>query len=327
MRVKNIPVFVSHFGCPNDCIFCNQKKINGVENPREISDTAKIIEDALKYAENTDKIEIAFFGGSFTGIDIKRQEEYLKLANSYGVGIRLSTRPDYINDSILSFLKKYNVTTIELGVQSMVSEVLSLNERRMTASDTINAVSLIRKYDFSLGIQMMTSMYGSTAEYDLFTAKEIIKLSPDFVRIYPTVVIGDTKLYELYKAGKYKTKTLSETVDICAQIYKLFCEADIPVIRLGLMSSDEIRSDKVIGAYHEAFGELVMSKYYYEIISEMIGDKKGKTLIIKAPEALKSKIIGHKKENYVNFKKQFENIKYIENIGSSELEVEVCQEI
>jgi len=320
MKVKNIPIFVSHFGCPNDCIFCNQKKISGVHSPCEISDAKKIIEDALKYTSPTDKIEIAFFGGSFTGIDINRQEEYLKLASGYNVGIRLSTRPDYINDKILSLLEKYKVTTIELGVQSMIDDILKLNERGMMVFDTINAVEKIRSRGFSLGIQMMTSMYGSKNEDDIFTAGEIIKLKPDFVRIYPTVVIGDTKLYELYLEGKYKTKELAETVSICAQIYKLFCEANIPVIRLGLMSSEEIRSDKVIGAYHEAFGELVMTRYYYDKISGMIENRTGEILMIKAPLTLKSKIIGHKKENFIKFKQKFKRVEYI---ASNELEVEV----
>ena len=202
----------------------------------------------------------------------------------------------------------------------MLFRSLLMNERGMTVSDTINAVSKIKEYGFFLGIQMMTSMYGSENEDDIFTAKEIIRLKPDFVRIYPTVVIGDTKLFELYKNQEYKTKSLSETVDICSKIYSFFCEADIPIIRLGLMSSDEIRPDKVIGAYHEAFGELVMSKYYYDKITSMIDGKTAKTLIIKAPAPLKSKIIGHKKENLLKFKAKFKNIKYID---SDKLEVEV----
>ena len=317
MNYKNIPIFVSHLGCPNDCVFCNQKKISGVSEPYNIAECEKIIEEALKYMKNSsENTEIAFFGGSFTGIPIEQQKEYLNLAHGYVkskkvAGIRLSTRPDYINAEILDLLKQYGVTTIELGVQSMSDHVLELNKRGMTTADTLNAVKEIRKYGFALGIQMMTSMYGSNNDTDIFTAKEIIKLKPDFARIYPTVVIEDTELYELYKNEKYQTKTLDETVALCAEIYKLFKEADIPIIRLGLMSSDEINTDKVIGAYHPAFGELVMAKYYYNLIMEKIGDSVGDTLIIEAPAALFSKISGHKKENTEKFLEKFKQVKLI----------------
>lgn len=312
-KKKNIPIFVAHKGCPNDCVFCNQVKISGAKDEPNEENTKKIIENALKFADckNT---QIAFFGGSFTGITKSTMISYLKIAkhycNKYNLdGIRLSTRPDYINDDILDILKSYGVRTIELGVQSMCDEVLTLNNRGMCVEDIKKACRLIKSYGFELGIQLMTSMYGSDSEKDIFSAKETVQLSPDFVRIYPTVVIEGTKLYEFYKKGIYKTKTLTETVDICCKIYKIFKNAGIPVIRIGLMTNEDINTDKVIGAYHPAFGELVLGKFWFDKICEIIDLKKmkpeGKIIVIYAPKEIISKICGHKRENIEKLKEKY----------------------
>jgi histone acetyltransferase (RNA polymerase elongator complex component) len=325
---------VSHSGCPNKCVFCNQKKINGVSEALEIDECKKIIDEALEYinkksparasGERPERVEIAFFGGSFTGIEEKRQTAYLELAAEYLYkklvsGIRLSTRADYIDDNVLTRLKKYGVTTVELGIQSMNERILALNGRGMSVIDTVRAAVKIKEYGFKFGAQMMTAMYGSDDRTDIYSAREIIKLEPDFARIYPTVVIPDTELYELYKSGKYKVKTLEETVDLCAVIYEMFQNANIPVIRLGLMASDEINSKSAIGAYHEAFGELVMSKCYYNKIMAMIDGKTGgclnirSCLIIKAPREKMSQIYGHKKENLIKLKKIFREVIFENN--------------
>jgi histone acetyltransferase (RNA polymerase elongator complex component) len=322
MAHKNIPIFVSHFGCPNDCIFCNQKRINGQKDTLDIEHCRKIVEDALSFiGDDNTKIEIAFFGGSFTGIEKERQIEYLSFAKSYLdrgkiCGIRISTRPDYIDTEILDLLFEYGVTTIELGVQSTDDEVLRLNNRGMTFLDTKNAIHLIRNYNFVLGLQIMTGLYGSDFNKDIKTAIDVVSLKPDFVRIYPTVVIEETVLHSLYTSGKYKLQSLEETVALCSEVYRIFSEKNIPIIRIGLMASDEINSERVIGAYHPAFGELIIGRYYYSKLEKLIGDKKGETLIIRWKKEMFSKLAGNKKENINKLREtyKFKKIKFEESI-------------
>lgn len=312
-KKKNIPIFVAHKGCPNDCVFCNQVKISGAKDEINPDKIREIIEASLPYCDckNT---QIAFFGGSFTGISEDVMTEYLKIAKYYVDnfsldGIRLSTRPDYINEHILDILKKYGVKVIELGVQSMDDDVLLKNNRGMTKEATTDACKLIKEYGFTLGVQLMTSMYGSTKEADIQTALEVTFLKPDFVRIYPTVVIEGTKLYEFYESGLYKTRTLDETIDVCCEMVEIFSRKNIPVIRLGLMTNEDINCENVIGAYHPAFGELVFSKLYFNKICKIIDRKnlilKDKIITIKAPKELISKISGHKKENIRKLKELY----------------------
>lgn len=330
IRKKNIPIFVAHKGCPNDCIFCNQVKISGAKDEIDEEKIKEIIENSLKYADfkNT---QIAFFGGSFTGITEDTMISYLSIAKSYcdayGLdGIRLSTRPDYINEHILDILKKYNVKTIELGVQSMCDKVLTFNNRGMCVEDTKRACKLIKEYGFELGVQLMTSMYGSSSQMDIFTAYEAVKLKPDFVRIYPTVVISGTKLHEFYEKNIYKTKSLDETVGVCCEMYEIFEKNNIKVIRIGLMTNEDINCESVIGAYHPAFGELVMSKYYFNKICEIINSKhrdfSEKILLIYAPKELVSKISGHKKINIGKLKEKYDlkdiKFRYSKNLDVGE---------
>ena len=317
---KNIPVFVTHYGCPNQCVFCNQKKISGYSRQMDFSECEQLLEAAASKGYAPNDTEVAFFGGSFTGIPRAEQKRYLEIAQQYRSsfgGIRLSTRPDYISHSQLAFLKEYGVTTIELGVQSMVDQVLIANKRGMTAEDTKNAVSLIRQYDFSLGLQMMTGMYQSSLEDDWKTAEEIIRLRPDFVRIYPTVVLEDTELYELYKAGEYTFRSLNETVSHVAEIAEKFLQNKIPVIRIGLMASEEISPDKVIGAYHEAFGEMVQGEIYFKRIVFSLKDKetKDKILTIHCPSRFVSWVVGHNKRNINRLTKLY-SLKKIKVIGN-----------
>lgn len=310
IKCKNIPVFVAHKGCPNNCVFCNQKKISGAKDEIDEIKLRRLLSEAVKCC--ADKItQIAFFGGSFTGIDREIMEKYLSIANEYVTkyglnGIRLSTRPDYIDGGILDILKKYGVRTVELGVQSMDNEVLRLNERNMTVETIKNACKMIKKAGFELGVQLMTSMYGSDYDKDIFSAREAVKLKPDFVRIYPTVVIPETRLFELYESGEYKTRTLEETVNVSAEMLGIFYENNIDVIRIGLMTNEDINCEKVMGAYHPAFGELVFGAYYYNIIKKLItGETNGKILVIKCRKEIVSKISGHKKTNIKKLKNEF----------------------
>ena len=244
MKTYNIPIFVPHRGCPFDCVFCNQKRITGTQKEVTADDVHNIIGEYLKTLPSKNRrIEAAFFGGSFTGIPINEQSELLAAANEYLKkgdidGIRLSTRPDYIDKEILDNLLKYGVTTIELGVQSMDDSVLKSSNRGHTREDVINAVKLIKEYPFTLGLQMMTGLPGDTDEKSLYTADEIIKLKPDIVRIYPTLTIKDTFLEKMYLTGKYKPQSVDEAVNLAKQLLLKFEKNNITVIRVGLQSTD-----------------------------------------------------------------------------------------
>ncbi len=306
----NVPIFVPHKGCPNDCVFCNQKKITGTTGENTLQDAKHTIEETLETVGKDSFVEIAFFGGSFTGIEKERQKEYLSLAGEYinkgqASGIRISTRPDYISCEILDMLKEYGVTAVELGAQSMDDRVLELNRRGHTAEDTKKAVKLLKSYGFETGLQMMTGMYGSDAKTDLFTGRAIAELMPDTVRIYPTVVLEDTYLAELYRAGDYLPPTLEETVEVCAGICKMFEEKNIRVIRLGLQSTDTIceKGSIVAGAYHSAMGELVRSRILREDMEKKVlaGERR-----IFVPAKLLSAAIGQKRENIKYFKEKYD---------------------
>ncbi len=278
MKHKTIPVFVPHMGCPNDCSFCNQKKITGEESEITPKSADLQIEAALKtIPKDADCVEIGFFGGSFTGIDIELQREFLSVAKKYKDSgavdeIRLSTRPDYIDKKILDMLCDYGVTTVELGAQSMDDRVLLLNHRGHTFGDTVRAAGLIKKSGIKLGLQMMTGLYGDDDETCIKSAEKIIALKPDCVRIYPTLILSGTYLEELYKNGSYRPQTLDDAVSLCAKLKERFDKEKIPVIRIGLMASDNINpdADVVAGPYHPSIGELVMSEIYLKNILKEI---------------------------------------------------------
>lgn len=314
-RHYNIPVFVPHKGCPNDCVFCNQKKITGQDEDKNFAETERIIEETLSTMVRPYRAEIAFFGGSFTGIPADLQKQYLEIAKKYVDagkvdGIRLSTRPDYISAEILDMLKSYGVTAVELGAQSMDDEVLLKNRRGHTAEITKKAVWLLKEYGFETGLQMMTGMYGSTPEKDIFTGEEIAALMPDTVRIYPTVVLGDTALELLYKKGEYLPQELDEAVEVCAMLHRLFDEKGIKVIRTGLQSTDIIceKGSIIAGAYHSAFGELVKSRIMRDEIEKKV--KCGEKTIF-VPSNMLSIAIGQKRSN----------IRYIKEKYSADIEV------
>ena len=272
MKHANISVFVPHLGCPNDCSFCNQKNITGVYQevgPDDVDKAVSIARQSKNYDRNN--TEIAFFGGSFTAIDSDIMIPLLKAAYKYVAdntvcGIRISTRPDAIDRTILNLLKRYGVTAIELGAQSLDNSVLKLNDRGHTAEDVERASSLIKEYGFELGLQMMTGLYGDTDEGAVFTAKKIIAIKPDTVRIYPTIVLKNTKLELLYNRGEYKAQNVSGAVSLCANLIQMFRDADINVIRTGLHS---IETDSfVAGPWHPAFAELCESERIFKKITD-----------------------------------------------------------
>lgn len=315
-----IPVFVPHLGCPNDCIFCNQKSISGQKKNMTKEEAKKTIDNFLENIKDTNaKKEIAFFGGSFTGIDENVQEELLQTAYEYIEkgqvdSIRISTRPDYINKEILKRLKKYKVKTIELGVQSANDYILGRANRGHTFKDVEKASKLIRRYGFDLGHQMMVGLPESNRIDEINTAKALIKLKPKMVRIYPVLVIKGTKLEKEYNEGKYEPLSVVQAVETCKQLVRMFTDKKIDVIRVGLQNTDEIcnpdnkESEVVAGPFHPAFGQLVESGMLYDAIVEKI-----KKLNVKVKEVQVTvnpidvnNVIGHKKENVLKLKDTYE---------------------
>lgn len=312
MKTYNIPIFVPHRGCPFDCVFCNQKRITGIHTEVTADDVRRIIDESLKTLPKENRhVEAAFFGGSFTGIPIEEQSALLAAACEYlekGLidGIRLSTRPDYIDKTILDNLLRHGVTTIELGVQSMDNDVLKASNRGHTREDVIRAAELIHQYPFTLGLQMMTGLPADTDEKSLYTAEEIIKLQPDIVRIYPTLTIKDTFLEKLCRAGKYTPQTLDEAVELSKKLLLKFEENNITVIRIGLQSTDEIceGGSVVAGPVHSAFRELVESSIYLDIISSQL-DKinTSRADVFVNPREI-SKAVGNKRANIIKIKNE-----------------------
>jgi len=310
MRTYNIPVFVPHKGCPFDCVFCNQRKITGTTTDVTPNDVENIIEEHLKTLPREDRyIEVAFFGGSFTGIPMNEQSALMAAVAKFGTqinGIRLSTRPDYISEEIMDNLVAYGVTTIELGVQSMDNEVLKASNRGHTAEQVRNAVEIIRKYPVRLGLQMMTGLVGDTREKSIYTAKEIIKLKPEMVRIYPTLTIKDTYLEKLYNKGLYKPQTLEEAVETAKIIMLMFENKGINVIRVGLQATNEISSEGsvVAGPVHSAFRALVESSIYYDLIKSEVAGKIG-NVTVEVKDSEVSNAVGNKRANIEKIKQEF----------------------
>ncbi len=337
-----IPIFVPNLGCPNDCTFCNQKKISGEQTNVTPKDVKEIIKKYLKnFRDESKYVEVAFFGGSFTGIDVDVQKELLEAANEFiangKVGsIRVSTRPDYINKDILKMLKKYHVKTIELGVQSSNDYILRKSKRNHTFDDVIKASKLIRRYHFTLGHQMMIGMPESTEIDEINTAKDLIKLKPKMIRIYPVLVIKGTELEQEYKNGQYIPLTVEQAVERSKVVTYMFRRKKINVIRIGLQNTEEItdpkqeKSEVVAGPYHPAFRQLVESSMWYDSIAEKIKkiNMKVKTVEIRINSEDVNNVVGHKKENIDKLKEMYELdviVKQDENLKPGKFEIEVIE--
>lgn len=308
MKHINVALFVPHEGCPNMCSFCNQKTISGTSEKLTKEDIDKAVKIAVNGEYDKENSEIAFFGGSFTAIDREYMTYLLESAYPYvknGLfkGIRCSTRPDAIDDEVLCILKKYGVTAIELGAQSMCDDVLSANFRGHSALQVEEASKKIKADCFKLGLQMMTGLYGDTDEKALETAKKIIALEPDTVRIYPTVVLENTHLAHLYNKGEYKPQTVDEAVTLCSKLLSMFNDAGINVIRLGLHSGGNVEEGFVAGAYHPAFRELCESRLYLEKCIQILEKNKIKdsVTIYVSPSEI-SKMTGQKRCNIEKLK-------------------------
>lgn len=327
LKHVNIPVFIPHLGCPNDCVFCNQKRISGTSSFNK-NDVDSIIKNALSTVDTeTFETEIAFFGGSFTGIDRKDMIYLLEVAYKYiqmGLvsSIRLSTRPDYIDEEILDILQSYKVKNIELGLQSMDENVLKLTKRGHTAEQAINACKLIKKYGFNLIGQMMIGLPGSSLEKEIYTAEIIAELC-DGARVYPTVVLRETELCNMARKGEYIPLRLDDTIERTGEVLLVFDRAKKKVIRIGLQSGDDLYDPDVVygGDYHPAIGELAENYVYYKKICEQLKNKEtdGKDLVVYCAKGCTSKVIGQKKSNKIKLIKNY-NIKSLKIVEKIDLE-------
>jgi len=299
-----IPIFVPHEGCPNNCAFCNQRTISGKEKAPGINEARNTIEEYL--ADGKKAEQIAFFGGSFTGIEVNKQNEYLSLAQEYiekGLvkSIRLSTRPDYIDKETVKRLISFGVKNIELGAQSMDEEVLLLVKRGHSARDVEIAAEVISANGAVLGLQMMTGLPYDTPGKCLYTAKRFHELGAKETRIYPTVVLRGTYLERMLENGEYIPQSIEEAVDISAKLYRFFLDSGMRVLRIGLPDSKELKENYIAGAYHPSLGEMVISRDIRNRIEENVKNNDVKILV--NPRFL-SKLNGNKRCNIEYFTKK-----------------------
>ena len=315
-----LPVFIPHLGCPYRCVFCSQTDITGNQGR---ADEKKLKETLATYLCNKplDQLppnrEVAFYGGSFTGLPAERQENLLKQVRpwvEWGLvnAIRLSTHPLFIDAERLALLKKYDVTTIELGIQSTDPNVLELSGRPCSWAVMESAVNLIKKNGFRLGLQLMPGLPGDTDRTFAKSVEDVLYLKPDFVRLYPTLVVRHTQLYEMYREGKYTPWSLERTVDNLTATVKKFRAENIPVIRLGLHPDPSLLENYVDGPYHPSLRYLVDCRIGLDEMIDNIRERKNVIgrVKFKVPSNQISVYIGHKRENIQTLKTMF----HLENV-------------
>lgn len=326
---SNISIFVPHIGCPNKCSFCNQRYITGACKGPGAADVAKAVETAAAgRGYRPESTEIAFFGGSFTAINRNYMTDLLEAAavfvrNGTVKGIRISTRPDAIDEEILAVLKGYGVTAIELGAQSMNDRVLKMNNRGHTAADVAKASALIKEHGFELGLQMMTGLYGDSDASALKTAEDICTLKPDTVRIYPTIVLKETDLAALYADNIYKPQSLDAAVRLAVRLLEIFEKSGIRVIRLGLHSIEE--EAYIAGPWHPAFSELCSSLIMLNVVLSALHEKG--SYVIRVPRGAVSKMTGQKRKNLLFLAERGFNCRVREDSSLTGLEFKLEREV
>lgn len=317
MKKYIIPIFIPHYGCPHQCIFCNQRKITGLDTPVSTQDVVQIIEQHLLRITQDRYVEVAFYGGSFTALPLFKQSELLYPASEYLAkgkirAIRLSTRPDCISTAIIDNLKRYGVSTVELGVQSMDNKVLLNAERGHTSEDVVQAVRLLKKENLQCGIQVMPGLPGEDWPSILSTAQQVVTLQPDFTRIYPTIVIADTKLADLYRKKLYKPLSIKEAVRRAAFLQLLFLQHHIQVIRIGLQATDELDHKNAVlaGPYHPALGEMVQSYIFNIMVLKFLASIDGEPVSVKIHHHLRdtSKLRGMANANVRQWRNMYPKI-------------------
>lgn len=315
MKHYNIPIFIPELACPNKCIYCNQRSISGqLEMPKN-SEIIEKIESHLLSFKGEYNAEIAFFGGNFTGIELEKQIELLSLVQPFIKnrikGIRISTRPDYINKESLETLKSFNVVAIELGAQSLCQDVLDFSKRGHSVEDIEKASKLINDYGFELGLQMMVGLPLDNMEKSIYTAKKIISLGAKTTRIYPCLVIENTELEEFYNQGKYKALELEEAISWVSKIYPLFIENNIEILRVGLHPSEALinKTSYLAGSFHVSFRELVLSKIWEENLCKIEANK-DKKLVIYTNKKNINYAIGYNSKNRNILKERFKEVEF-----------------
>lgn len=317
---KNIPIFIPHMGCPNMCVFCNQRSISG-KTCFDLEHVRCEIETALDTINPACEVEIAYFGGSFTGIDRDLMIRLLDIAQEFVrrdddgrakiVGVRMSTRPDYINDEILDILGNYTVSAIELGLQSMDDTVLASSKRGHTAEQAQKACEMIKKRGYYLVGQMMIGLPNSDIEKEIYTAEKICNMGCDGARIYPTVVFYDTELADMTESGEYTPLELDDAVKRSAAALRVFRDRGVDCIRIGLCASDNLSDDYHVlgGANHAAMGELVIGELCFVEMREQIEraacGRAFSTAEFEIPFGYTSKVLGQKGKNRDRLKKIF----------------------
>jgi len=292
-----IPIFISHQGCPHRCIFCDQYTIAGRAHSRQPASGATvraIIEQWLNRPRKKDKdsVQVAFYGGSFTGIPVKRQVELLRAVKSYiddgrVDAVRISTRPDYVGDTALALLQEHSVSIVELGLQSLDQVVLDSSARGHTVLQSENAMRLLKKRGFIVGAQVMCGLPGDSTGKLMATARRVAALAPDFVRIYPALVIKGSGLERLYHEKAYRPLSLSKAIALVCMMKRIFAQHDIKVVRMGLQPSQELENRVLAGPYHPAFGELVISRSLFLQARQVLrnaGKRRIKNLCISAAD-------------------------------------------
>ena len=329
MKHCNIPIFIPELACPHQCVFCNQEKISNTFNVPKPNEIGEIIDSYLKTIPENRKINIAFFGGSFTGIQKNKMIAYLKEAHKYILtgkvqGIRLSTKPDYITNEILDILEKYGVTAIELGAQSTNNKVLLKSGRGHKFDAIENAAKLIKNRNFELGLQMMLGLPYDSLELSIKTAKDIVNLQADTTRIYPTIVVKGTVLEKMYEKGTYKVLSLEKAVLWSKEVLKIFNKAGVTILRVGLHPSDELELGKslVAGPIHPSFKEMVLSSLWNDILFEKI-EKKGAVKVCVSSKQL-NYAIGYKGKNRSELIDKGYQVKFVATQLLKDFEIDVC---
>lgn len=315
MKHYNIPIFLPELACPFRCVYCNQFSITGKQKLPDIQDVKNTIENYLaSFKENDRCVEVAFFGGNFTGLPEKMQDDFLKIVQPYlekGLvdGIRCSTRPDYIDENRVKTLKNFGMKHIELGAQSTNDAVLRKCGRGHTFKDIKNASQIIVNESITLGLQMMIGLPFDCFDYDMQTAKDIVRLGAKETRIYPCIVVKDTELVRIYKNGEYAPLTLNDAVEQSATLYEYFTENDVKVLRIGLHTSDDLNGDAfVAGPYHKNFAEMVFSRLWGRKFDKI--DEKSDKIVIEVPENELNHAIGYKGENKKKLQERYKHVAF-----------------
>jgi histone acetyltransferase (RNA polymerase elongator complex component) len=330
MKHFNIPIFIPHLGCPYECIYCNQKIIAAQHSIPSVGEVVQTIERYLLTIPPSGHIEVAFFGGSFTAVPRELQEAYLRtvgpfLQSGRVRSIRVSTRPDCIDEPALELLARYGVKCVELGVQSLIDKVLMASSRSYHPEDVFKSAALVKSCGLELGIQLMIGLPQDSREDDLETTRQVITLAPDSVRIYPTLAISGTTLADMWAQGQYVPLNLTEAVSICSDMFRLFQQAGIKVIRMGLHPGEELNKEGIIkaGPFHPSFGELVEQAVFKEQMQQALMKynstrKKVRSIRLYVHPQDISKAVGQKRSNILALCRHFDLVQ-VKTIATPDL--------